>query len=108
MFLIRAIACSAALAVALLAVPVWAADVDPAAISAATTPAQHEALAKQYRELAGAARSHAKHHRAMASHYPPGKGDQMRAHCEKLVQSFGAQATEYEALAAEHETAAKK
>lgn len=108
MFLIRSLACSALLAVALSALPAWSADIDPATIAAASTPAQHEALAKQYHELAEAARTHAKHHRAMGSHYPPGKGDQMRAHCEKLVKSYEAQATEYEALAAAHEAAAKK
>jgi hypothetical protein len=88
--------------------PASAADVDPAAIGTASTPAQHQQLAKQYRELAEASRTHAKHHRSMAASYAPGKWDQMRKHCEKLVESFDTQATEYDALAAAHEAAAKK
>ncbi len=78
---------------------VAATEVDPAAISAAKTPADHQALADQYLALAAEATQHAKHHEAMGAQYRSDKTKTMADHCQKLVQSYKDQAAQYEALA---------
>lgn len=84
-----------------------AADVDPAAIEAATTPTQHQALATQYRDQAAEATQHVAHHKAMAQRYPGGQFKMAAEHCDKLAKLYADQAKEYEALAAMHEKLAK-
>ncbi len=106
MSILRTIAFGAALALGASATAI-AADVDPAAIEAASTPAQHQALATQYRDQAAEASQHAAHHKAMGQRYLGDKYKLYAEHCEKLEQLYSAQAKEYEALAALHETMAK-
>lgn len=82
-------------------------------IETANTPAQHTALAKHYRAKAEDARAEARSHEEMAKVYGlgPHKGTevgQMQRHCKKLSELSNATAAEYDALAKEHEAAAKK
>ena len=80
-------------------------------IESASTPAQHQALADHFRARAAEARREAERHRAMAKSYGGGKAAvaaSQRAHCDKLAESFDAQAKEYDELAAIHDAAAKE
>jgi len=77
----------------------------------ATTPAQHQALAKYYRAKAADAKAEAESHRTMAKNYSAGTSmplaRQRAEHCEKIAKLADGQAAEYEKLAASHETQAK-
>ncbi len=83
------------------------------AIESAKTPADHEAIAKEFQSKAQAARSEASLHEKMASAYDRGpvkltQANQAKEHCRKIIQSNKAIAKEYDALAKIHEDAAKK
>ena len=82
----------------------------------AKTPADHEALAKHYDELAAQATKEAAEHRAMGAAYKgmpatsSGKGSGLSAmpqHCDNLAKNFEAEASEYKAMAAAHRQMAK-
>jgi hypothetical protein len=77
----------------------------------ATTPAQHQALAKYYRAKAADAKAEAESHRTVANNYSAGASvpmaRQRSEHCGKLASLADAEASEYEKLAATHETQAK-
>lgn len=80
-------------------------------IESASTPAQHQALAKHFKAKAEAARKEAENHRAMAKTYTGTKltmREAMTKHCADLAASYDAQAKAYDAMAAAHEEAAKK
>jgi hypothetical protein len=102
-----------ALAFALSAAPALADDhdVDSSAIESASTPAQHQALADQFKSKAAAARREAARHRAMGKAYAGGRMARSpqppSTHCTKLADLYDAQANEYDALAAAHEAEAK-
>jgi hypothetical protein len=105
-----------AFALALSAAPVSAGedhDLEQSMIETASTPAQHQALAAHFHARAEAARREATRHRAMGKAYASG-GRMARSpqppstHCNKLADTFDAQATEYDALAAAHEAEAKQ
>ena len=76
-------------------------------IETARTPADHEALASYYDREASAASASAAAHRKMATSYQGmvagGRGGaSMPAHCNAIVRSQEAIATEYEGMAAAH------
>ena len=77
----------------------------------ATTPAQHQALAKYYHAKAADAKAEADSHRTMAKNYAAGTSlplaRQRAEHCEKIAKHADGQAAEYEKLAASHESQAK-
>jgi hypothetical protein len=77
----------------------------------ASTPAQHQALAKYYRAKAADAKAEAASHRTMAKSYASGASiplaKQRAEHCEKIAKLSDDQAAEYEKLAASHESQAK-
>ena len=79
----------------------------PQRIESARTQADHEALAAYYDREASAARASAASHRKMATSYQGmyagGRGGaSMSAHCNAIVRSQEAIATEYEGMAAAH------
>lgn len=89
-----------------------AADVTEAQITAARTPADHEAIAKAYDADAASAEAKAREHEAMAKTYRSAGGQKsytntMVRHCERLVKEFTEAAANYRALAAEHRAMAK-
>lgn len=80
-------------------------------IESATTPKQHEALAKYYSGKAAAARDMAAEHKKMGAAYGGAKmtaAQAQKQHCDKLAETYEAAAKEYDAMAAEHESLAKK
>lgn len=80
-------------------------------IESATTPEQHEALAKHFRAKAAASRQEAEWHRKMGSTYGGTKISAALAqkkHCEKLSAINDSAAKEYDSLAEEHEALARK
>ena len=88
-----------------------AAEVTEAQITAARTPADHEAIAAAYDAEAKAADEMAANHESMAKAYKSagGKGgtQSMVSHCGRLVTQYRAAAQEYRALATEHRALAK-
>lgn len=83
----------------------------------AKTPADHQALAKQYDALAADATKQAAMHRAMGNAYKgmpatsSGKGSAVSAmpqHCENLAKSFESQASDFKAIADAHRQLAAK
>ena len=79
-------------------------------VESASTPAQHQALAKYYHSKAAAAKAEADNHRSMMRSYsgtsvPMAK--QRAEHCNKLAALSDSEAAEYEKLAASHEAQAK-
>jgi hypothetical protein len=89
-----------------------AAEVTEAQITAARTPADHEAIAKAYEADAVTADAKAKEHEAMARAYrstggPKANTNSMVRHCERLVKDYTDAAADYRALAAEHHSMAK-
>jgi RNA-splicing ligase RtcB len=71
-------------------------------IESATTPAQHEALARYYDAKAASARAASANHRSIAKAYAAGKFAEvvaMKDHCEKLAALYEEQATQFEELA---------
>ena len=80
--------------------------------AAATTPADHEAIAKAFEEDAATADAKAKEHEAMARTYrsaggPKSNTNSMVRHCKRLVKDYTDAAADYRALAAEHRGMAK-
>lgn len=81
------------------------------AIEAADTPAEHTALANQFRAKAAEARSEASVHEAMARTYglqKRGAMDKMGGHCKKIAANDMSNAAEYDALAKLHDAEAMK
>lgn len=79
-------------------------------IESATTPQQHEALAKYYDAKAAAARAEAANHRSIAKAYAGGKFAQvaaMKEHCEKLAALYDQQAEQFAMLASMQREQAK-
>lgn len=81
-------------------------------IAAATTAADHEAIAAYYRSEASEALAQAEAHKAMENTYQKwGTGKeqmQHQFHCKDLISSFENVAKNYETLAKEHAEMAKK
>lgn len=80
-------------------------------IESASTPKQHAALASYYKAKAEAERAAAAEHKKMGATYGGTKmttAQAMKEHCEKLAAAHEAAAKEYDAMAAEHESLAKK
>src|SRR5262245_66462888 len=72
----------------------------------ATTPAQHQALAKHFKAKADEARADAAQHRAMAKSYSSTKAANVKAqveHCNELAALSDKTAAEYDKLAAGEE-----
>jgi len=83
------------------------------AIENASTPAQHEALAANFRAKAAEAREVVKRHEAMKQSYDVLRRKEsvavhMAQHCDALLKAAQTEATEYDALAAGHAEMAKK
>lgn len=79
--------------------------VTQAQIEAASTPAQHEAIARAYEQEAAAAESRAENHAKMARtyrYYGKASRPSMARHCERLAKSYRTAAKEYRMLAQEH------
>jgi hypothetical protein len=89
------------------AAPASAGDVvTQAQIEAATTAAQHEAIARSYDESATAAELQAKSHAKMAQTYRLASskmpGASMANHCSRLEKDARDMADEYRSMATEH------
>jgi len=86
-------------------------DVTEAQITAARTPADHEAIAAAYDAEAKAADEMAANHETMAKAYKSagakGGTQSMASHCGRLVTQYRAVAQEYRALATGHRAMAK-
>jgi len=84
---------------------------DPATISAAKTPADHEAIAQAYDEEAASLEKLAARHKDLGETYgqPGGKPWQpaMSKHCSSVATDLAAAAKNERALAAEHRKMAK-
>jgi len=79
-------------------------------IESATTPEQHEALARYYDAKAAAAKAETANHRSIAKAYAGGKFAQvaaMKAHCEKLASLYDDQAEQFSMLASMQRELAK-
>lgn len=79
--------------------------VTQAQIEAASTPAQHEAIARSYDDEAAAAVARAEGHAKMADtyrYYGKGPRPKMARHCERLAKTYRTAAEEYRMLAQEH------
>lgn len=82
-------------------------------IATAKTPADHEAIAKQYDTLAAQEKSKAEMHKRMGQNYkqvggaPVGKYN-LVGHCDNLSKNATKDAAEYEKLAAAHRDMAKQ
>lgn len=81
---------------------------EAAMVEAADTPAEHEALAEHYRELAEKARKKAAQHRDMGERYGGKvmKKQGMRDHCMEIASLEDKLAAEYDKLAEAHEAEA--
>ena len=80
-------------------------------VESASTPEQHQALAKYYRGKAEHERREAANHKAMGSAYGGTKmtiAQAEKAHCEKLAALHESAAKEFDEMAAEHESLGKK
>lgn len=99
-----------AIALALSTLSARAAVPTPAAVAAAKTPAQHEALAKEYDAEAKSLEAMAARHESLARVYaaPGGKPWEIAQarHCRRAAADFKAAAKEVRALAAAQEKAA--
>ena len=81
----------------------------PAQIAAATTAADHEALAKAYEDEATELDRKVELHKSMGNTYKAGKSASVAGnHCARIATDFKAAAQEYRALAAEHHKLAEK
>lgn len=82
--------------------------VTPAQISAATTPADHEAIAAAYDKEAASLEAKAREHEQMAQAYGSAGSKKgmdsasMHAHCAKLASQYRAAAAENRELAKQH------
>jgi len=112
MSLFRTLMVGLAIAAAPIAGIAWADDsaLEQILVSTATTPAQHQALAKYYHAKAADAKAEAENHRSMLRSYSGTSTTMAKAqaeHCNKLASLSDAQAAEYEKLAASQEAQAK-
>ncbi|MGQ0430523.1 MAG: hypothetical protein ACT4UQ_11385 [Gammaproteobacteria bacterium] len=86
--------------------------VTQAQIEAASTPQQHEAIARTYDDEATAAEKRAESHRKMAQTYRYAYGKSGRAsmasHCKRLEKDYRNAAASYRELAKEHRQMAAK
>ncbi|MGH8134728.1 MAG: hypothetical protein ACRER4_00135 [Steroidobacteraceae bacterium] len=86
--------------------------VTQAQIEAATTVAQHEAIAQSYEQEAAASEKKAESHAKMAQTYRLGPnkapGASMANHCERIEKDLRSAASEYRMLAKEHREMAAK
>lgn len=89
--------------------------VTPAQVAAATTAADHEAIAKEYDAEAATAEAAAKKHEAMVQSYEVAArspkntlAGSMVQHCRNLVKDYQSAAADYKALAAEHRKMAEE
>lgn len=88
----------------------------PAAVAAAKTPADHEALAKRYDDLAAGAKASAATHRELAASYQklsPSTiskyhSESMTKHCDSLAKDDEQRASDFAGLAAGHRDLAKQ
>jgi len=91
--------------------PASAAAPDPATISAAKTPADHEAIAKAYEEEAASLDKLAARHKDLGETYGQPGGKLWQAgqskHCLSVANELAAAARNERALAAEHRKMAK-
>ena len=85
------------------------------AVTGATTPADHEAIASYYDREAAAAKDQAAEHRRLAETYrrlavtPRGQGFQpMGNHCQRLAQSYEGIASDNATLAEAHRQMARE
>jgi hypothetical protein len=79
-------------------------------VESADTPQEHEALARYYADKATHMREMAQRHRDMGEAYGGTKITQrqrMQDHCNALAADFEKAAGDFDALAKEHEAAAK-
>ena len=79
-------------------------------VDSASTPAQHQALARYFRAEAAKAKALAETHRAMSRSYSgkPGEIRNMNKHCDQIVKLSQDLAAQYESLAKAEEAAAGK
>lgn len=79
-------------------------------VEMAKTPADHAALAEYYRARAEKARADMRRHESMRRVYGRGKqrSGAASSHCQRLSESYGAMASEYDELAKLHDAQAKK
>ena len=79
-------------------------------VDSASTPAQHQALARYFRAEAAKAKALAETHRAMSRSYSgkPGEIRNMNKHCDQIVKLNQDLAAQYESLAKAEEAAAGK
>lgn len=80
-------------------------------VESAQSAADHLALAHHYRAKAAEARAEAAIHEKMGRTYAQGKATErarMQTHCQKIADSFKAQAVEYDEMASVHEAEAKR
>lgn len=92
-----------------LAVTAWSVGVPRStAVAAELTAAEHGSLAARFRAEANVLRARVHEHETMAARYTEigGKGD-WATHCRNIAGYYRKLAEENEALAAEHESAAK-
>jgi hypothetical protein len=78
-------------------------------VESASTPEQHQALARYFRAKAADARALAELHTSMSRSYQgkPGELREMRKHCDEIVKLNQQLAAQYESLAKAEEAAAK-
>jgi len=105
----RIAAAMATMALAVLPMAALADGADQAleqlAVEMASTPAQHQALAKYFEARADEARAEASRHESMAKTYAATKTSQraeMRRHCDALVKEYTEMAKQFDALAELH------
>jgi hypothetical protein len=86
------------------------ADLLQVMVDSATTPAQHQALARYFRAKAADAKALAETHQAMSRSYSgkPGELRNMKNHCDQIAKLNQDLAAQYESLAKAEEAAAGK
>lgn len=78
-----------------------------AAMAAAKTPADHQALAAYFTSKAEAAAANAEKHQKMLASFTGKMQANMALHCKSIISSYKAQAKDYAAMAKEEEKFAK-
>ena len=78
-------------------------------VDSASTPAQHQALARYFRAKAAEAKALAQTHQAMSRSYAgkPGEIRNMNKHCDQIAKLNEDLAAQYESMAKAEEAAAK-
>ena len=79
-------------------------------VDSATTPAQHQALARYFRAQAADAKALAETHQSMSRSYSgkPGELRNMSKHCDQIAKLNQDLATQYETMAKAEEAAAAR